>query len=118
MDSASSVTGPGRHGHDTRFAIDRQTDADGTTRLILCGELDVATRGDLHAALRAEERGGAAVVVVLDQLGYVDSAGIAELMRASLDARSAGRRFAVTPGTGNARHVLWIAGVLGELCAG
>lgn len=116
MDSTSSVTQPGRDGHDTTFAIERQIDADGTMRLILRGELDVLTRADLHAALQAEERAGTAIVVVLDQLDYLDSAGISELMRASTAARSAGRRFAVTSGTGNARHVLWIAGVLGELC--
>jgi anti-anti-sigma factor len=117
MDSGSPGTRPRRHGHDTNFAIERQTDADGTTRLILRGELDAATRGDLHAALRAEEHAGAAIVVVLDQLDYLDSAGIAELMRARTEARRAGRRFAVTPGTGNARLVLWIAGVLDDLCA-
>ena len=117
MDSGNTVTRARRHRHETTFTIERQTDAYGTTRLILRGELDAATRGDLRTALRAEELGGAAIVVVLDQLDYLDSAGIAELMSASADARSAGRRFTVTPGIGNARLVLWIAGVLGELCA-
>jgi len=116
MDSRSYVARSARHGHETTFAIERQTDGNGTTRLILYGELDAATRGDLRTALRAEQRAGAAVVVVLDQLSYLDSAGIAELIDASTHARRTGRRFAVTPGTGNARHVLWITGVLGQLC--
>ena len=66
--------------------------------------------------LRAEQRSGAGVVVVLDQLDYLDSAGIGELVESCDRARADGRRFAVTPGSGNVRRVLWISGVLSRLC--
>ena len=93
-------------------AIECRRDADGTVRLILGGELDTVSRDVLRAALMAEERAGTAVVVVLDQLEYIDSAGIAELLRASEHAGRAGRRFAVTPGSANVARVLRISGAL------
>jgi anti-sigma B factor antagonist len=99
------------------FAIERCTEADGTARLILHGELDLATQGDLREALLAEHRSGTAVVVVLDQLDYLDSAGIGELVEGRERASKGGQRFAVTPGSGNVRRVLWITGVLDHLCS-
>ena len=116
MDTAGWLLSPGGHHRPAGFDIERRSDADGTARLILRGELDLATRGDLREALLAEQRAGTAVIVVLDQLDYLDSAGIGELVRASRSASRGGRRFAVTPGTGNVRRVLWISGALNELC--
>jgi anti-sigma B factor antagonist len=114
--SGSSRDADGFRG-GTNFTIERRDDADGTARLILRGELDLATQGDLREALLAEHRSGTAVVVVLDQLDYLDSAGIGELLDGRERAQTRGRRFAVTTGTGNVRRVLWIAGVLDQLGA-
>jgi anti-sigma B factor antagonist len=116
MDTASSPGRSGGPGGETNFGIERRSEADGTARLILRGELDLATQGDLREALLAEQRAGTAVVVVLDQLDYLDSAGIGELVEGCQRARRAGRDFAVTPGTGNVRRVLWISGLLSHLC--
>jgi anti-anti-sigma factor len=116
MDTASALGGQGREGGARNFGIERRTEADGTARLILRGELDLATQADLREALLAEQRAGTSVVVVLDQLEYLDSAGIGELVDGCERARSGGRRFAVTPGTGDVRRVLLISGVLGRLC--
>jgi anti-anti-sigma factor len=115
MHSASPYRGS--DGDDGRnFTIERRSDPDGATRLILRGELDLAGQGDLRDALLAEQRAGAGVVVVLDQLDYLDSAGIGELLDGRRRATARGRRFSVTPGVGNVRRVLWISGVLGQLC--
>jgi anti-sigma B factor antagonist len=116
MDTANSPGRSGGPGGETNFGIERRSEADGTARLILRGELDLATQGDLREALLAEQRAGTAVVVVLDQLDYLDSAGIGELVEGCQRARRAGRDFAVTPGTGNVRRVLWITGLLSHLC--
>jgi anti-anti-sigma factor len=116
MGTARSSGQSGRHHGERTFAIERRREVDGTARLILHGALDVATQGDLREALLAEQRSGTGVVVVLDQLDYLDSAGIGELVHGCERARRGGRRFAVTPGTGNVRRVLWISGVLGHLC--
>jgi anti-anti-sigma factor len=116
MDEASRLAQADGHECGRTFQVERRSDADGTARLILHGELDLATQGDLRKALLAEQRSGSAVVVVLDQLQYLDSAGIGELLEGSDRARDTGGRFAVTPGTGNIRRVLWIAGVLARLC--
>jgi anti-anti-sigma factor len=117
MDTAESSARPGGNRHRTSFDIERRSDADGTARLILRGELDLASRDDLREALVAEQRAGTPVIVVLDQLDYLDSAGIGELVEASRRASSAGGRFAVTPGVGNVRRVLCISGALTQLCA-
>lgn len=111
METGERVGSPTR-GDGAGFVVERRRDADGTVRLILDGELDVVSRDALRAALEREERAGTAVVVVLDQLDYIDSAGIAELLRASEHADRAGRRFAVTPGSANVARVLQISGAL------
>ena len=118
MDTANLSGQSGAHRDGRNFDIERRSEADGTARLILRGELDLATQGDLREALLAEQRAGTAVVVVLDQLDYLDSAGIGELVEGCERARRAGRDFAVTPGTGNVRRVLWISGFLSQLCGG
>jgi anti-anti-sigma factor len=104
------------HAGGGNFDIERRRDLDGSARLILRGELDLGTLGDLREALLAEQRSSTGVVVVLDQLEYLDSAGIGELVESCERARRGGRHFAVTPGTGNVRRVLWISGVLDHLC--
>jgi anti-sigma B factor antagonist len=100
-----------------RFNVERRQEGD-TTRLILHGELDLGGQATLRGALRQAERSGAALVVVLDQLDSLDSAGIGELLQSAQRARRDGRRFSVTPGAGNVRRVLWISGALNELCEG
>lgn len=116
MDAASSVRPPAGREGPRHFHIERRLDADGTVRLILRGELDLDSQEELREALEAEQRSGSGVVVVLDQLDYLDSAGIGELVDSCDRARADGRRFAVTSGSGNVRRVLWIAGVLSRLC--
>lgn len=118
MDTASALGRTRRRRRAGSFGIERRTEVDGTTRLILRGELDMATQGNLREALLAEQRAGTSVVVVLDQLDYLDSAGIGELLDGFERARRRGHGFAVTPGTGNVRRVLVISGVLGRLCGG
>lgn len=102
---------------DAGFSIERR-DEGGTIRLILHGELDLGGEGILRDELLQAERGSAELVVVLDQLDYLDSAGIGQLVESAHRARRAGRRFSVTPGAGNVRRVLWISGVLSALCVG
>jgi anti-sigma B factor antagonist len=116
MDTASALGRSGGPRGVTNFGIERYSEGAGAARLILRGELDLATQGDLREALLAEHRAGTAVVVVLDQLDYLDSAGIGELVEGCDRARRGGRDFAVTPGTGNVRRVLWISGFLNHLC--
>ena len=100
----------------SRFAIERRPSDDGAVRLVLHGELDVASCDRLRAAIEAEEPSGRPIVVVLDDLEYLDSAGVGILLSALRRAQREGRRFRVTPGLGNARHVLDVVGLLDELC--
>ena len=102
---------------DAGFSVERR-DEGGTIRLILHGELDLGSERTLRDELLRAERCSAELVVVLDQLDYLDSAGIGELLQSCRRARRGGGRFSVTPGAGNVRRVLWISGVLNELCDG
>lgn len=101
-----------------KFRVERRLDADGTARLVLHGDLDVATRDRLRSALRAEERAGRSVVVVLDHLEYLDSTGLGVLLEGHRRAQRDGRSFRTTPGMHNVRHVLAITGALDLLCPG
>ncbi|MEA2178839.1 MAG: hypothetical protein QOG77_2136 [Solirubrobacteraceae bacterium] len=98
------------------FSVERQHQPDGAVRLILRGEIDLAARDGLREALERERRAGTPVLVVLDQLDFLDSSGIAVLLEARRHAIAAGTQFAVTPGTGHVRHVLWVSGLLTHLC--
>lgn len=99
------------------FSVERRAgDVDGCVRLVLHGELDIASQDMLTAALDAEVRAGNGVIVVLDHLAYLDSAGMSALLVGRARSLRAGLHFAVTPGMGNVRHVLDITGVLEQLC--
>ena len=97
------------------FAVERRPEGDAGVRLVLHGELDLASEGVLREALRAEERAGNSVVVVVDGLEYLDSTGIGVLLTGQRRHQRAGLSFTVTPGMGSVRHVLEITGALRKL---
>jgi anti-anti-sigma factor len=115
MDKEGTMPGSAATAAQCRLAIERRRDADGTVRLILTGALDTAGCGRLCGGLMAERHVSTGVVVVLDQLEYIDSAGVAELLRAGELATRDGRYFAVTPGSANVACVLRITGALDQL---
>jgi anti-sigma B factor antagonist len=79
------------------------------TFLVVTGELDMATVPAFEEHLRdVEEAGANPLVIDLRGLGFLDSAGIAALMRAHERARAGGRRIAVINGTGQAHRLFQI----------
>ena len=71
-----------------RFAADVRTEPDGAARIVLHGELDVAADAALAAA-SAEAAASGAERVVLDfgDVGYINSTGIALIVRLLAEAR-------------------------------
>lgn len=86
--------------HDHRIAarleVERLTLDDGVEVIGLTGELDVATVGRFDAAVRhALDSGVHACVADLAQLAFIDSTGLAALLRAMRSVERAGGRFSV-----------------------
>jgi anti-anti-sigma factor len=76
----------------------------------LSGELDLARRDEIRAALHVEGR-ERAVLVDLSAVHYADSTIIAELLRFRGEAQSGGRRLAVLIGDRRFARVLEYAGL-------
>jgi anti-anti-sigma factor len=78
----------------------------GVTALVLRGELDLATASEIEDAARAAGLGGH-LVLDLRGLEFVDSAGLAALVRLEREARAGGGGLSclVAPG-GHVRRVL------------
>ena len=95
------------------------TSQDGTTRIALTGELDIATGPDLEQALEAQ-LALAATDIVLDLRGvtFIDSSGLRVVLVAGRSAADEGRRLIVVPGDGQVLRVIQLAQVEGHLDLG
>lgn len=80
------------------------------------GEVDMATAPDLEAALERALRGPARQVVVdLRGVGFMDSTGLATLVRQERLARDASRRLIIVKGPPQVDQLFEITGVSGHL---
>jgi anti-anti-sigma factor len=71
-----------------RFTARAQTEGDSTARLVLRGDIDVAADEALGAAAReATARGAARLVLDFHDVGYINSTGIALIVRLLAEAR-------------------------------
>jgi anti-anti-sigma factor len=73
------------------------------------GELDVSTAPHLAAELHEAEQAGLAVVVDLEQVEFIDCAGLHTLVRATASAGP--NRLSVTPGTPQVQRLFDLVGV-------
>jgi anti-anti-sigma factor len=74
-------------------------------RLVLRGELDLATADLVAARLRRLREHRETVVLDLDELEFLDAAGHGVILRAAHDARSDGWAFTVTRGSAPVRRL-------------
>jgi anti-sigma B factor antagonist len=87
-------------------------DAEHAVVFTLSGELDLASAPELeHELQRAIEMERQLVVVDLRGLGFMDSSGIAVLVKAHQRARTVGRSFAVVKGSPQVERLFEITGV-------
>lgn len=81
----------------------------GQTRLVLAGELDIASTQQFEQQLTASEaQAPDALVVDLRRVEFVDSTGLRALISADERARSQGRRLIVVRGPGAVERLLAI----------
>lgn len=84
--------------------------------LEVAGELDLVTGPVLEAAILPHRAAGRHVVLDLTEVPYIDSMGIAVLIRSASDAAGGGWSFSVLPRMAPAvARVLDISGVLSRL---
>lgn len=85
-------------------------------RIVPSGELDLVTAPSLAQALcDAEGEGEGAVVLDLGELTFMDSTGLAVVLRAVKRSQAHGGRLTVRPGSGPALRLLKLTGVLERL---
>jgi anti-anti-sigma factor len=96
------------------FDLTVDDDERGTRRVTARGELDLATAGQLEAALAQAE--GRALLVDLRGLTFMDSTGVRTLLQATEDAAGAGAtlRF-ILPADGGARLTMTETGIVSIL---
>jgi anti-anti-sigma factor len=75
---------------DRVFRLQESFERDGTLRLLLIGELDVAVIDHLSTRLRELHKEGYPVRLDLSRLQFIDSSGIQEIIREVVDARRSG----------------------------
>lgn len=97
------------------FDVQRRSE-DGTTRVVVQGELDLATGPRVdeelrHAELERPER----LVLDLHKVTFFDSTGLQVLLDTEVRAREEGRLFAVAAGDGEPRRILRLAAVADRL---
>jgi anti-sigma B factor antagonist len=81
-------------------------------RLMLSGELDSATAGELEGVILRICGDGHAVVLDLSRLTSMDSSGLRLILLARSLCRECGSEFSVIPGERNIHHLLEISGTL------
>lgn len=84
--------------------------------LALQGELDLVGAPRLQRELESHPVGAADIVVLdLDNVQFIDSAGLRVILAAHARTVERGQRLALTPGSPQVRRLLSIAGVSGHL---
>jgi anti-sigma B factor antagonist len=99
------------HGVSDRFTIRRSADARGVV-LKLSGELDISTVGVLDEQLAdLGEMTRRHVMIDLEQVGFLDSTGLAGLMRAKRLAEAGNYTLSLTRGSRQVQRLLEVAGL-------
>ncbi|NJC72618.1 STAS domain-containing protein [Planosporangium thailandense] len=93
-----------------RLELDRVVDGEGRGRLIATGEVDISTLERLRAAIAAilTEPGLTDLVVDLEPLEFIDSAGVQALLNGKRMADDRGIAFRVANARGKVLRVLTI----------
>jgi anti-anti-sigma factor len=86
-------------------------DADGVTRIVLTGELDMAVAPEFGAELSRALADSTSVIVDLGQLVFMDSSGLHLLATAAAHARHSGGWLAIVHPAPNVRRVLDLTGM-------
>ena len=86
-----------------------------SSRIVVAGDLDVATVADLRAAVAALAGDGMTITLDLDDLSFIDLAGVRELVRLKGVARHAGWKLELAGITERVRQVAALCGLQSAL---
>jgi anti-sigma B factor antagonist len=93
------------------LTIESESQADAHV-IRIAGELDLGGCPDLDSALQVAERSQAdRIVLDLEALTFVDSAGLGTILRASRRSASSGNRLEITRGTGQPAEIFRLTGL-------
>jgi anti-sigma B factor antagonist len=88
----------------------------GHHRLVLAGELDIASTPILEAAIAGLcENGAGAIVLDLSRVTFMDSTGLRAVLAADRRCQGQGHSFALTGANGAVRRLFELTGVSGAL---
>jgi anti-sigma B factor antagonist len=97
---------------EDQLTLRRSPDADGVV-VILEGELDLATAPQLERALReVQATSPGRILIDLRDLGFMDSTGLAVIVRAQLAADTSGHRLALGHPPPQVKRLLQITGLV------
>jgi anti-sigma B factor antagonist len=102
----------------SRVGVEVETEQrDGGLRVVLSGDLDVATAPSVEERLVELDRPDSPAVLVLDLRGlsFIDSTGLSLLINTDSRARKAGRRVTIVSGKGAPRRLLETTGLIRRL---
>jgi anti-sigma B factor antagonist len=91
--------------------VEQLTDPDGTARLVVDGELDLAAVPALRGALTALRRDGRSTILDLRRVTFMDSSGLRVLIEAGSQRAAGWGVSLVLPDDGPVRRVIELSGV-------
>ncbi|MDX6634586.1 MAG: hypothetical protein QOF06_789 [Solirubrobacterales bacterium] len=97
-----------------RFKVTERELRPGCKDIRVEGELDLAVAGELDAVLTAAAAECSCVLVGLENCAFIDSSGIAVILRAHNRMADAGNRLAVYAPTEQVLRVLTMTGLIGN----
>lgn len=110
MPNPSASPTAARLGSPPLFSCSRMAEHGGRVRLILAGELDLASRGHFEQALSDALSAGSRVLLDLRALTLIDCASLSVVFDAALDARRTGVVLVLLEPRGQVRRVLDLVG--------
>ena len=95
------------------FRMEREPSPEGVILLVLAGEIDLATSGQFRADVDEAIEEGATQVADVEEVTFMDSTMLRELLRAHRDLGGAGRRFILAAPQPPVRRLLELTGTAG-----
>ena len=95
------------------FRMEREDAPSGVILLVLGGEIDLATSGQFRAVVDEAIAGGTSLVADVEEVTFMDSTMLRELLRAHRDLGAAGNRFILAAPQPPVRRLLELTGTAG-----
>jgi anti-sigma B factor antagonist len=96
--------------------LNTEKSSDGTVRLVLTGEFDIASAPQVEEEMTRLEAGEATLILLdLRGLEFMDSTGLRTVVGADTRAREQGRRLLIVPGPEAVHRIFEVTGLTDRL---